>query len=264
MLQLKKSIRLDCLQQPLKTALTTAARIGAEGVEINGRTELRPADMSRTAVRHFRKILADLKLKVSAIHFPTRRGYGIADDLERRIEATKAAMTMAYELGSNVVINDIGSIAEDEEADSWKTLVEALTDIGNHGQRAGAWLAAQTGTAVGNGESLKRLIDSLATQSLFIDFDPASFVISENSPTDAMDLLGEHVVNLRARDAVRDLSAGRALEVQLGRGSVDWASLLGTLEQQNFQGFITVDRDAESDAAEQCAMGMEFLTNLFR
>lgn len=264
MLQLKKSIRLDCLQQPLKTALITAAQIGAEGVEINGRTELKPAEMSRTAVRHFRKILADLKLSVSAVHFPTRRGYGVTDDLERRIEATKAAMTMAYELGCNVVINDIGSIPDDENVESRTTLIEALTDIGNHGQKAGAWLAAQTGPNVGNGESLKKLIDSLPVQSLFVDFDPASFVIGENSPTDAMNLLAEQVVSLRARDAVRDLSAGRALEVQLGRGSVDWSSLLGELEQKNYGGFITVDRDAESDATEQCAMGLEFLTNLFR
>jgi len=105
MLELKTAIRLESLRQPFKKALITAANLGADGVEINGRTELRPADMSRTAVRHLQKMLSDLNLKVSAIHFPTRRGYGVAEDLDRRIDATKSAMTMAYELGCNVVVN---------------------------------------------------------------------------------------------------------------------------------------------------------------
>jgi len=38
MLQLKKGLNLESLRQPLKTALVTAASLGAEGVEINART----------------------------------------------------------------------------------------------------------------------------------------------------------------------------------------------------------------------------------
>jgi len=67
----------------LKRALHTAARLGAEGVEIDARTELVPAEMSRTGVREFRKLLSDLSLHVSAVAFPTRRGYDVVDDLER-------------------------------------------------------------------------------------------------------------------------------------------------------------------------------------
>ena len=74
MLKLKKGLCLESLRQPLKKALTTAAEMGADGVEINARTELRPSELSRTAVRHLKKMLADLNLQVSAIHFPTRRG----------------------------------------------------------------------------------------------------------------------------------------------------------------------------------------------
>ena len=47
-------------------------------------------------------MLADLNLQVSSVYFPTRRGYGVTDDLDRRIEATKSAMDMAFELGCSV------------------------------------------------------------------------------------------------------------------------------------------------------------------
>lgn len=261
MLQLKKAIRLESLRQPFKKALVTAASLGADAVEINGRTEIRSAEMSRTAVRHLRKMLADLKLQVSAINFPTRRGYGVSDDLDRRIDATKAAMTMAYELGCSVVVNKVGRVPDDVEAPAWTTMVQALTDIGNFGQKAGAWLAARTGAE--DGETLKRLIDSLPIYSLGIDFDPGDFLINGFSATDAMKTLGQHVMSFRARDAVQDLSLGRGVEVQLGRGSVDWPSLLGTLEENNYSGFLTIERDSEENSIEQCGQAIEYLTNLF-
>ncbi len=263
MLQLKKAIRLECLRQPFKKALQTAAQIGAQGVEINGRTELKPKDMSRTAVRHVRKMLDDLRLKVSVINFPTRNGYATMDLLEQRIEGTKAAMSMAFELGCSVVSNDIGPIPEDLASTEGQTMLQGLSDIGIHGQRCGAWLAAKTGNS--NGETrLKGLIDELPVHSLFVDFDPASFLLADGSATDAMNLLCEQVVNFRARDAVRDFSLGRGVEVQLGRGSIDWAALLGKLEEKNYTGFIAIDRDAESDPVLQCAQSLEYLENLFR
>lgn len=261
MLQLKKSIRLESLRQPFKKAIVTAATLGADAIEINGRTEVRPADMSRTAIRHLRKVLGDLDLKVSAIHFPTRRGYGIADDLDRRIDATKSAMKLAYELGCNVVVNKIGRVPDNVDDPHWTTLVQALTDLGNHSQKSGAWLAARTGSE--DGETLKRLIDSLPLHSLAIDFDPGDFVIHGFSPTDAMKLLGQHVMSFRARDAVSDISQGRCIEVQLGRGSVDWASLLGTLEEHEYSGYLTVERESEENSIEECGQAIEYLTNLF-
>ena len=262
MLQLKKAVRLESLRQPFKKAIVTAPSLGAEGIEINGRTELRASEMSRTAIRHLQKMLADLNLKVSAIYFPTRRGFEVTEDLDRRIDATKAAMKMAYELGCNLVVNRIGRIPTDHAHPSWMTLVQALTDLGAHSQKAGAWLAAQTGNE--EAEVLKGLIDSLPLHSLVIDFDPGDFLINGMSPTDAMKVLGGHVMNFRARDAVQDLSQGRGVEVQLGRGSVDWASLLGTLEEHSYGGYVTVERESEANSIEECGQAMEYLTNLFR
>ena len=116
MLQLKKGLRLECLRQPFRKAMESAARIGADAIEVNGRTELKPRDMSRTAVRHLKKMLADYQLTISAVNFPTRAGYSSLELLEQKIEGTKAAMTMAYELGCNVVVNDIGPVPEDRES----------------------------------------------------------------------------------------------------------------------------------------------------
>src|SRR5438105_13480615 len=108
MLQIKLGIELARLRLPLKQGLLIARELGAEAVEIDLRNDLSPDDLSRTGVRHLRKMLDDLNLRISAVRYRTRRGYATLADLEARIEATKRALTSAYELGASVVVNQIG------------------------------------------------------------------------------------------------------------------------------------------------------------
>src|SRR5687767_13222782 len=145
MLEIKTAIQVASLRMPLRKALLTAAQLGAAAVEIDARTELRPAELSRTGVREVRKMLDDFNLKVSAITFRTRRGYATAEDLQPRIEATHEALRLAYGLGTGVVINHVGTIPP-EDTPEWAMLLGALTDLGRYGQKAGALLAADTST----------------------------------------------------------------------------------------------------------------------
>jgi len=71
------------------------------------------------------------------------------------------------------------------------------------------------------------------------------------------------VMHFRARDAVHDLSQGRGLEVQLGRGSVDLPALLGILEEQNYTGYFTIERDEQVDVIVQCQQAIQYLDNMF-
>ncbi|MFO0264304.1 MAG: TIM barrel protein, partial [Planctomycetota bacterium] len=99
MLELKKAVSLESLRLPFRAALEAAAGIGAQAVEINARTMLRPQELSRTGVRQIRKWLDDFRLKVAAISYPTRRSLGDPNDLDRRLDGIRAAMGMANDLG---------------------------------------------------------------------------------------------------------------------------------------------------------------------
>src|SRR5690606_25734878 len=100
----KIGIQTRSLRQPFRQALITAARLGADGVEIDARTEVVPSQLSQTGLRQLRKLLDDLNLRVSAVAFPTRRGYDSPEELERRIEATRGAMRLAHDLRAGVVV----------------------------------------------------------------------------------------------------------------------------------------------------------------
>ncbi len=260
MLQLKLGLQLESLKLPFRQSLHVAAQLGVQAVEINARTELQPQELSRTGVRHVRKLLNDLRLSVCSVHFPTRRGYGDAEDLERRIDATKTAMTMAYELGCSVVVNRIGPIPENKEVENWSILLQALTELGRHGQLTGAWLAARTGSD--SGQRLADLIAAVPSGTLHVDFDPGSLIMNGHSVEDAMRRLADHVVSFRAFDGVRDAS-GRAIHVQLGRGSVDFPLMLSLLEEKRFGGYVIIERRADQDAIVSCQQTIEYMSSLF-
>ena len=256
----KIGIQTRSLKQPLRQALNTAARLGGDGVEIDARHELRPSDLSRTGLREFHKLLEDLNLRVSAVAFPTRRGYDDPDDLERRVLATQDAMRFAADLRADVIINDIGNIPEKTEDPGFRRMVEALTAIAATGERAGVRLAAQTTSASPN--DLARVIAALPDHSTGIDLYPSGLIAAGHSPVATIELLGPNVLHIHACDAIRDASTRRTNEVELGRGSADFPELLGLLSEFNFRGWITIERRESPNPIPDIENAVAFLRAL--
>jgi sugar phosphate isomerase/epimerase len=259
-LRIKIGLSLGSLPLPFRKALAKAAELGAEAVEIDARSHIRPQELTETGLRQIRKMLEDYNLRVCAVSFLTRRGYNVADQLDRRLEATKQAMSMAYKLGARVVVNQVGHIPSEPSGNEWLTLIESLTDLGRHGQHVGATLAARTGAE--SGEALKRLIDALPEGSLGVDFDPGSLIVNGFSPPEALAALGPHVVHVHAKDATRDLAKRRGLETPLGRGTADFPELLGLLEQHEYRGYFTVERENAKDPVGELGQAIKYLRNL--
>jgi sugar phosphate isomerase/epimerase len=252
-------LQLAGLRQPLKQALLTAARLGAEAVEIDARTEVRPSELSQTGLRQLRKMLDDLNLRVSVVRFATERGYNVPDELDRRIAATKAAMQLAYSLGAPAVTNGVGRIPEAAEGPDWDMLVEVLDDLGRHGDRVGARLAART---YDDPDLLEKLIERLAPGAIGVDLDPGALIVGSFSPRDAVSRVGRHILHIHARDAVRDVAARRGIDVVLGRGSADFPALLGALEEHSYRGDLTIERRDASAPIEEIENAVAYLKSL--
>src|SRR4051812_6243779 len=189
----KIGIQTRSLRQPLRKAILTAARLGASGIEIDARSELRPDELSRTGLREFQKLLDDHSLAVSAVAFPTRRGYEVPDDLERRVLATQQAMRFAADLGTDVVINRVGRIPEKTDDIAFQHLSQALTALGAYGDRFGVRLAAQTADT--SPQDLDRLIRTVPEHFLGIDLLPSGLIVAGHSPVEAVELLGPHIIH---------------------------------------------------------------------
>lgn len=257
---LKIAVQLASLRLPVRKGLIAAARMGASAVEIDARGELRPQDLTGTALREFRRLLEDHNLRVSAVGFHTRRGYDVAEGLERRLAATKAAMKMAADLRAPVVVNQVGGVPPEPSGRTWNQLVDALTDLSRYGQRVGSLLAAQTGSE--SGPDLVRLIAALPEGGIGVDLDPGNLIINSFSPREAVLALGLHILHVHATDGVRDLARGRGLEVPLGRGSADYPALLGALEDYQYRGDFTIARRDCEHPEYEIGEAVKYLRNL--
>jgi sugar phosphate isomerase/epimerase len=255
----KIGIQTKCVGVPLKQALDAAARLGADGVAIDAQTELRPAELSDTAVRHVRKLLGDRRLGVSAIGFSTRLGYATLERMEERLAATRAAMKMASQLGADVVTAPIGPIPEDTDSPVWQVLVQAMLSLGRYGEHVGARFAAQTATA--DGPALRRLLDALPKGAIGADLHSANLIRHGGSPAETVGVLGPDILHVHACDAVRNLATGTADEVVLGRGSVDFPALFAELERYGYRGWATIVRHGDR-VQEDLADAVQFLRSL--
>lgn len=260
MAELKIGIQLRSLRLPLRKALQTANRLGVTAVEIDARGEIRPQDLSDTGLRELRKMLSDLDLRVSAVEFRTRRGYNVADRLDARIAGTRAAMKFAHDLGASVVVNQIGPVADDLTTSEMRQLMDVLTDLGRYGDHVGAYLAAETGTE--SGPQLGKLIDALPPGTLAVNLDPGNLIVNGFSPLEAAEVLGPHVRHVHVKDGVRDLGQGRGMEVPLGRGMVDFPSIIGTLEQHAYRGYYTIERERAENPEYEIGAAVEYLRSL--
>jgi sugar phosphate isomerase/epimerase len=252
---LKISIETAALHMPLRKALDAALELGVEGIVIDARNELSPRELSRTGVREVRKMLEDRRLRVVAVAFRTRRGYATAEDLDRRVAATKAAMEMASQFGARMVLNAIGRVPAEDDADGRRMLVEVLDDLGRFGSRVGAILAAETGSE--SGEQLARLLALFPEGALGIDFNPGKLLAAGFSPEEAISSLGPRILHVHVQDARRGPAPGRTQPVSLGRGDADFPALLAALDEHAYCGYFTVEPAVGDDPMRAMAETIE-------
>jgi sugar phosphate isomerase/epimerase len=257
MLQVRIAVDLASLHQPLRKSLETAAGLGAAAVQLDARGEIFPGRLSQTGVRHLRRLLDDLNLRVAALSFRTRRGYNVIEQLERRVEVTRQVMQLAYDLGSRVVTNHVGQVPGEQVGPEWDLLVDVLGQLGQHGQHVGVMLAATTGSE--EPAHLKQLLEALPDGLLNVHLDPGQLMINGFSTGESSAMLAPHVSHVHATDAVHDLARGRAEETKLGQGSVDFPEILGLLEQQGYDGYFTVGRQSATQSGAEIKEAIQYL-----
>ncbi|MGL4511767.1 MAG: sugar phosphate isomerase/epimerase family protein [Lacipirellulaceae bacterium] len=259
------AVQTRSLRLPLREALATAARLGASGVEIDARNELRVADFSQTALRQLRKLLDDLGLRVASVAFPTRRTLADTEDLERRVLAIREAMTFAYKIGARVLAHPMPDLppldSEAEPSGASKTFVESLSLLADHGDRAGARVALASGA---DPAAQRALLDSLPDGTVGVALHPGALVGRGHDPAAAAGLLGDRVLLAYAADATCEGGAAalRGVETQLGRGDVDLPAVAARLEEHGYRGWFVAERREGPSPAEDLGDSVAYLNAL--
>ncbi len=195
---------------------------------------------------------------MACLRFQTRRGYDVPQDLERRVDATKETMALAYKLGTRSVVNSIGFVPEDQDDPRYQDLQSVMEDLGRYGTRIGAFLAAETGAE--SGERLAELLNQDQEGYVAVALNPGQLVVNRHNVMDSLTALRDRVQVVCATDGVLDLAAGRGVNVPIGEGTSDFPQIFASLEDGAFRGPCVVGRADSSP--EEILQGVTYLRNM--
>jgi L-ribulose-5-phosphate 3-epimerase len=258
--RLKIGIRLESFGLPLRRALVEAARLGVAGVQVDAVGDLGPDALSETGRREFRHLLRTHNMELTALGCPLRRGLDAAENQQPRLEHVQKVMSLSFDLGPRIVVVQAGAVCDEKDNPRATVLRESLQALARYGDRIGATLALETGLE--DGSVLAAFLARFDSGALGVNLDPANLLLHGFDPYVSVQALGRLIVHTHATDA-RQTSASRAArEVPVGHGDIDWLKYLAVLEEVEYRGWLTVERETGDTRLADITAGVSFLRRL--
>ncbi len=161
-----------------------------------------------------------------------------------RLDEAKAISDFARELNVPVTALHIGFIPEDPDDPGYPAIVEVTQSLCDHCRQNGQRLHLETGQE--SAEMLLQFIGDVDRENLAVNFDPANMILyGSGEPIPALRLLGRHVRSVHCKDAKWAAKPGQewGQEVPLGEGDVDMEKFLKTLQEIDYVGPLTIERE---------------------
>ncbi|WP_437193608.1 sugar phosphate isomerase/epimerase family protein [Planctomicrobium sp. SH527] len=258
-MRIRVSVPTTTFQTNLRVAIDSAMQIGADGVQFDLRSEVKPSEFGDSARRQILHYLKEHQLELASVSFPLRGPINDPDRLDQRLSAIRDAIQFASTLKVRHLTIRPGSIppVDNKERESFIEIVKDLATLGN---RFGVTLCLQPG-----GDSageLIQMLNEIPTGQVEVDVDLAEWVMNDLPYRQELrDLFGK-IGHLEGRDAARGLgSSGR--EVPLGRGEIDWEEIAALLNEMDYIGWINVQRTTGSSIQADVARGVTMMKQLF-
>lgn len=243
------------LEGPFREKVVQAASIGANGVQLDLRYELRPGDLSETGRRQFRHLLDEQGLALAPATFPLRRALSESEGLEERVSAITAALRFAGELRAGALVIRAGAIPAADSEDR-PLFLEVVNDLARAGDRVGVIVTLTTGREPA--ESMLEVLNDVTAGPIGVNVDTAASVMAGRDPAAAIKTLHPFLGHVRVRDGLSE-SDGAGVEVPVGRGEVDWENVLASLAEAGYTGWLTPDRTTGEDPASDAAKAVTYI-----
>ncbi|TDL64756.1 sugar phosphate isomerase/epimerase [Rhodococcus qingshengii] len=280
-------IIVDSLRLPLREGLKTAKELGADGVQIYAVDgEMAPENLTSAARKDLKDYISSLGLEISAL-CGDLGGHGFQDQEmnPQKIEKSKRILDLAVELGTNIVTTHIGIIPEDPATQVYESMQKACDELGVYAKSLHAYFAIETGPETSL--RLKTFLDTLSTNGVSVNFDPANMVmVTGDDPIEGVKLLKDYIVHTHVKDGVRykpvdprdvygALGYGGGVdheqiakmvtegeyfrELALGEGSVEFPSYFAALQEIGYQGYLTIEREVGTNPVHDIREAISFL-----
>ncbi|GIP24190.1 sugar phosphate isomerase/epimerase [Paenibacillus sp. J22TS3] len=282
----KIGVIVDSFGVGVTEGLKKAKEVGADGVQIYAVSgEMDPAALSPAKRKELRSYIEGLGLEISAL-CGDLAGHGFQDETANpeKIEKSKRILDLAVELGTNVVTTHIGIVPDDTSSRIYDSMQRACEELGVYAKSMNAYFAIETGPE--RSAHLKSFLDSLSTNGVSVNFDPANMVmVTGDDPVEGVKLLKDYVVHTHVKDGkqlrpvdprdvygflgygamshekIAEMAASGAAfeEVPLGEGTVDFPAYFAALQEIGYKGYLTIEREVGANPEEDIRKAVAFI-----
>lgn len=274
----KLGVMLESFLLPWKEAVSCAAQIGADGVQIRATDgEFSPSAMTRDKKRELLNVLSANGLEISALCGDLGRGFGSRELNTDLIEQSKRIIDLAKELGTDIVTTHIGVIPGDKNHERYKVMQEACFELAAYADSCQAHFAVETGPEYSM--TLKGFLDELGSTGVAVNLDPANLVmVTGDDPVKAVENLKKYIVHTHAKDGrklldrdpeiIYGVSEAEMLqdtafiELPLGEGDVPFPAYLSALKNVGYHGYLTIEREVGENPKADIVTAAEYLKKL--
>jgi L-ribulose-5-phosphate 3-epimerase len=160
-----------------------------------------------------------------------------------RIDALKQVSDFAKLLGVGQVQTHCGFIPEDPADPLYAEAVVAIREVARHCEGNGQDFLMETGQETPT--TMSRTLRDVAQPNLGVGLDTANLILyGKANPVDAVDILGQHVKSIHAKDGRWPTDPSNlGEEVLIGKGLVDFHQVFAKLHRLGYTGVVTIERE---------------------
>src|SRR5437660_10583877 len=160
-----------------------------------------------------------------------------------RIAHIKKASDFAKQCGIPAVQTHCGFIPENPNDPVYKETVAAMREVASYCKNNGQNFRYETGQETPI--TLVRAIQDVGLDNQGVNFDLANLILyGKANPVDAIEILAPYVQGIHAKDGMWPTNPKQlGEEVPIGKGKVDFSSIIDRLKQLNYRGAVTIERE---------------------
>jgi sugar phosphate isomerase/epimerase len=160
-----------------------------------------------------------------------------------RIDALRQASDFAKLVGIGQVQTHCGFIPENPDDALYPGTVEAIRAVAQHCHDNGQYFLMETGQETPT--AMSRAIRDVGLPNVGVGLDTANLILyGKANPVDAVDILGQHVHSIHAKDGKWPTDPSKlGEEVQIGKGLVDFRAVFTKLHRLGYTGAVTIERE---------------------
>lgn len=168
----------------------------------------------------------------------------------------------AKSLGLDLVTFHAGFLPHEPSHPDFVKLRDRLRQVADVFAQLKINLALETGQETA--DTLKAFLEILERPNVGVNFDPANMILYEKGdPISALKTLQPWIFQCHIKDAILTTTPGTwGAEVPVGTGQVDWTQFFQALKEQNFTGWLPIEREAGGQRIADVRSAQQYLNDI--